>query len=62
MHAAVIILWAQLPENADPGSDALPGLRPKPALAVAGPGWGDDAPAVRLTGLPDAVNFVRSHV
>ncbi|MEI2620647.1 MAG: hypothetical protein V9G09_07890 [Candidatus Nanopelagicales bacterium] len=63
MHAAVIILWAQLPENADPGAfDALPGLRPKPALAVAGPGWGDDAPAVRLTGLPDAVNFVRSHV
>ena len=63
MHAAVIILWAQLPENADPAAfGALPGLRPKPALAVAGPGWRDDAPAVRLTGLPDAVNFVRSHI
>lgn len=63
IHATVIIAWAQLPGNADPAVfSAIPGLRPKPALAVAGPGWGDNAPAVRLTGLPDALNFVRSHV
>ncbi|MCU0295625.1 MAG: MerR family transcriptional regulator [Candidatus Nanopelagicales bacterium] len=63
MHPAVIILWAQLPENADPaGFDALPGLRPHPALALAGPGWTgtDDLP--HLGDLQEAVNFVRSHV
>jgi len=63
LHPAVIILWAQLPANAaDDAFSALPGLRPKPTLAVAGPGWGQDAPGVRLTGLSDAVNFVRTHV
>lgn len=63
IHAAVIVVWAQLPANADPRAfDSLPGLRPKPALAVAGPGWGEKPPTIRLTGLPDAVNFVRSHV
>jgi DNA-binding transcriptional MerR regulator len=64
LHPSVIVLWAQLPENADVhGFDLLPGLRPKPALAAAGPGWGEQAPPwPHLADLQDAVNFVRSHV
>ena len=63
LHPAVVILWAQLPANADPhGFDLLPGLRPKPALAVAGPGWRGSTPCPHLTDLQDAVLFVRSHV
>ena len=63
LHPGVIILWAQLPENADnEGFGQLPGLRPKPALALAGPGWSEQGPAPHLTGLRDAVNFVRRHV
>jgi MerR family transcriptional regulator, light-induced transcriptional regulator len=63
LHPAVIILWAQLPENADlQGFDELPGLRPRPALAVAGPGWPDDVVATQLKGLREAIDFVRAHV
>ncbi len=63
MHPGVIVLWAQLPDNADlQGFDHLPGQRPKPALAAAGPGWPDRTPWPRLASLQDAVNFVRSHV
>lgn len=63
LHPAVIILWAQLPDNADlAGFDQLPGLRPKPALALAGPGWPEATAVPHLTGLREAVNFVRSHV
>lgn len=63
LHPAVIILWAQMPMNADPkGFAHLPGLRPKPALAVAGPGWSRDSNVVHLADLRDAVNFVRSHI
>lgn len=63
IRPAVIILWAQLPENADThGFDQLPGLRPKPALAAAGPGWQPPTPWPLLGDLQDAVHFVRSHV
>lgn len=63
LHPAVIILWAQIAENADPaGFDHLPGLRPKPALAVAGPGWDGPHDVPHLVDLPHAVNFVRSHI
>ncbi len=63
LHPAVVVLWAQLPENADPqGFVELPGLRPKPALAVAGPAWDTSAPWPHLHDLGQAVNFVRSHV
>jgi DNA-binding transcriptional MerR regulator len=63
LHPAVIVLWAQLPENADlHGFDQLPGLRPKPALAAAGPGWHVATPWPHLGDLQEAVNFVRSHV
>lgn len=64
LRPSVIILWSQLPENADmSGFTKLPVLRPKPALAVAGPGWARwDGPAPHLTGLPEAVTFVRSQV
>lgn len=63
MRPGVIILWAQLPDNADlHGFDELPGQRPKPALAAAGPGWPDPTPWPHLQSLQDAVNFVRSHV
>lgn len=63
LHPSVIILWAQLPGNADhAGFAQLPGLRPRPALALAGPGWADDSEVPHLNGLQDAVNFVRSHV
>lgn len=63
MHPGVIILWAQLPDNADlHGFDHLPGQRPRPALAAAGPGWSDPTPWPRLGSLQEAVNFVRSHV
>lgn len=66
LHPAVVILWSRLPETANPDSfDCLPGLRPRPALAVAGPGW-SDCPArlnvPHLGDLREAVNFVRSHV
>lgn len=63
MRPAVVILWSQVPENADPhGFDDLPGLRPKPALAVAGPAWHGPLPWPHLTDFQQAVNFVRSHV
>lgn len=63
VRPAVIILWAQLPGNADVhGFDELPGLRPKPALAAAGPGWQDPTPWPHLGDLQEAVNFVRTHV
>ena len=66
LHPSVVILWAQLSENADlHGFDALPGLRPRPALAVAGPGWTGSAGHLKVPHLGDlreAVNFVRSHV
>jgi len=63
LRPAVIILWAQLPGNADlQGFDDLPGIRPKPVLALAGPGWPDSAVFTRLTDLREAVNFVRAHV
>jgi DNA-binding transcriptional MerR regulator len=63
MHPSVVVLWAQLPENADVhGFDRMPGLRPKPALAAAGPGWNIATPWPHLGDLQDAVNFVRSHV
>jgi len=63
LHPAVIILWAQLPENADlQGFDEVPGLRPRPVLAVAGPGWPADVQTARLKGLREATDFVRAHV
>lgn len=63
LHPGVIVLWAQLPENADlQGFAQLPGIRPKPVLALAGPGWSDPVDFTRLTGLREAVNFVRAHV
>jgi DNA-binding transcriptional MerR regulator len=63
LRPAVIVLWAQLPENADiRGFDQLPGIRPKPVLALAGPGWPDSTDHIRLTDLREAVNFVRAHV
>lgn len=63
MHPSVIVLWAQLPGNADAhGFDALPGMRPKPALATAGPGWTSPVGPPHLADLTEAVNFVRSHV
>ncbi len=63
LHPSVIILWAQLEDNADlAGFDQLPGLRPKPALAAAGPGWHLPTPWPHLQDLQDAVHFVRSHV
>lgn len=63
LHPAVIVLWAQLPGNADPeGFDQLPGMRPRPVLALAGPGWSDTTDFTRLSGLREAVNFVRAHV
>lgn len=63
LHPAVVILWAQMPQNADlHGFDELPGLRPKPALAVAGPGWNTDVPWPHLADIGQAVHFVRSHV
>lgn len=63
LHPGVIILWAQLPDNADiHGFDRVPGLRPRPALAAAGPGWTAPTPWPHLGDLQQAVNFVRSHV
>ncbi|MFN8184284.1 MAG: MerR family transcriptional regulator [Candidatus Nanopelagicales bacterium] len=63
LHPAVIILWAQLPENADAmGFAEIPGLRPRPVLAVAGPGWPADTDLTLLNGLREAVDFVRAHV
>lgn len=63
LRPAVVILWGQLPANADPhGFDELPGLRPKPALAVAGPGWREPLPWPHLKDFQQAVHFVRSHV
>ena len=63
LRPAVIVLWAQLPENADlEGFDQLPGIRPKPVLALAGPGWPESTDIIRLTDLREAVNFVRAHV
>ena len=63
LHPGVIILWAQLPDNADVhGFDQVPGLRPRPALAAAGPGWTTATPWPHVGGLQQAVNFVRSHV
>lgn len=64
LRPSVIILWSHIPENADESGFAeLPALRPRPALAVAGPGWSHwDRPAPHLTGLSEAVNFVRSHL
>jgi len=63
LRPAVIILWAQLPDNADVhGFDGLPGIRPKPALALAGPGWPDSTEFTHLSGLREALNFVRAHV
>lgn len=63
LHAGVVILWAQVAANADPhGFDNLPGLRPRPALAAAGPGWQADVPWPHLGDLQEAVHFVRSHV
>lgn len=63
MHPAVVILWAQLEQNADPAGFAhLPRLRPRPALATAGPGWRDPVGPPHLGDLRDAVNFVRSHI
>ncbi len=63
LHPAVVILWAQLVPNADPqGFAHLPGIRPKPAIATAGPGWSQGSPAPHLGDLKEAVNFVRSHV
>ena len=63
LHPAVVVLWAQLPGNADrQGFAELPGQRPKPALAVAGPAWDDDVPWPHLADIGQAVNFVRSHV
>lgn len=63
LHPAVIILWAQIPENADlQGFDEIPGLRPRPVLAVAGPGWPANTGMTQLKGLREAVDFVRAHV
>lgn len=63
IRPGVIVLWSQLPDNADlQGFDQLPGQRPKPALAAAGPGWPEGTPWPRLGSLQEAVNFVRSHV
>ena len=63
LHPAVVILWAQLAPNADQeGFAHLPGIRPKPAIATAGPGWSQGSPAPHLGDLTEAVNFVRSHV
>ncbi len=63
LHPGVIVLWAQLPENADlQGFAQIPGIRPRPVLALAGPGWPETADFTRLTGLREAVNFVRAHV
>ena len=59
----MIILWAQIPENADlQGFDEIPGLRPRPVLAVAGPGWPANTGMTQLKGLREAVDFVRAHV
>lgn len=63
LHPAVIIAWAQLPANAGLDVfDAVPGIRPRPALAVAGPGWPAVTPWPQLSDLQEAINFVRSHV
>lgn len=63
LRPAVVVLWAQLPENADTHAlEQLPGIRPKPALAVAGPGWRAAEGIPLLHDLGEAVNFVRSHV
>jgi DNA-binding transcriptional MerR regulator len=63
LHPGVIIAWAQLPANADPEAFShVPGLRPKPALATAGPGWSGGSPVPHLADLQEAVHFVRSHV
>lgn len=63
MRPAVIILWAQLPQNADErGFELIPGMRPKPVLATAGPGWRSPSAVPHLGDLQEAVNFVRSHV
>jgi MerR family transcriptional regulator, light-induced transcriptional regulator len=62
----VVILWSQLPSTGDPEQLAQVAAHPHPplALAAAGPGWPAELPAgvVRLTGLPEAVSFVRDAV
>lgn len=66
LRPGVVILWSQVMTTADAeGFAGLPAIRPRPALAVAGPGWSSDTmpSGVPLLGsLTDAVNFVRSHV
>lgn len=63
LHPGVIIAWAQLPANADPEAFShVPGLRPRPALATAGPGWSQQTSVPHLADLQEAVHFVRSHV
>lgn len=62
---AVVILWAQLPENADVEAfRGMPSIRPGPRLGAAGPGWSDPLPSgvTHLCGLPDALSFVRASI
>ncbi len=55
---AVVLIWAQLPETADPVlPDAVPALRPAATVLVGGPGWPAELPAgvTRVHDLPDTV-------
>jgi hypothetical protein len=62
----VVILWSQLPSTGNPEQLEQVAAHPHPplALAAAGPGWPAELPAgvVHLTGLPEAVSFVRAAV
>jgi DNA-binding transcriptional MerR regulator len=51
---AVVFLWAQIPDTADPALlEEMPALRPPPTVLIGGPGWRDaEAP------LPDRVTRV----
>jgi len=62
----VVILWSQLPSTGNPEQLERVIAHPHPplALAAAGPGWPAELPAgvVHLTGLDEAVSFVRHAV
>ena len=64
---AVVFVWAQIPDTADPGLLALlPAQRPAATVLIGGPGWrfeADPAPAVhRVSDLTDTVTKIARSV
>ena len=51
---AVVFIWAQIPDTADPALlEGLPSLRPAPTVLIGGPGWREPEGA-----LPDHVDII----